>query len=406
MVIRRNDTRRRRVVVEPALHSTEPCKSADLKTEQDSETNGRPYSFGADRRNQLKTTDLLPKRLLSCALVILTLLVTIGGLNLLAAYASEWRPSIGESSAALALVGRGTLASWFTSFLLIISGLASLQIYALRLHRRDDYRGTYRLWLWIAALLMLGSLNCVVDLSLLASSLLHAFTSISFEQRPWLPVAIKVMILSTLVARGLYEVRASSGTFVLVLFVWLAYSIAAVLQLPTARPEIVNLSQETLLGNSLLFGTAVLLLAELTYARFIYLQAHGLMKQRTAEPNRQRRSTPAAKKQTKSSTKAASTEKSESNRRVKTAPGKQRKAAADSGESTATTAQTRSTKRATKNSPSKSAVSSSQTESAKRTRAKTSRSASGEDLELESVIKLSKAERRRKRKEERRRRAA
>ncbi len=286
MVVRRNESRRRRVGVagDSTLAGTDPVVPS-IHPNWKSSRDARAYSFGADRRNQLKTTDLIPKRWTSFSFVVLLLLASIGLLNLLFNYASSWESQIGVSEvAALGLTGRGTIASWFSSFLLIITGLASLQIYALRQHRRDDYRGTYRLWIWMAALLMFASLNCVVDLAAIVSSLICSWTAFSFQGKSWLPVAIKLVVLSTLIARGLYEVRASRGSFALVLFVWVAYSTAAIIQIPAVRPALVNLGQEATLGNCLLFGTAALLMAELVYARFIFLQAHGLIQQRVAKP--------------------------------------------------------------------------------------------------------------------------
>ena len=168
------------------------------------------------------------------------------------------RTQIGASEvAALGLTGRGTIASWFSSFLLIITGLASLQIYALRQHRRDDYRGTYRLWIWMAALVDVcqPQLCCGSGRNCYQPDFV-SWTSFSFQGKSWLPVTIKLVVLSTLIARGLYEVRASRGSFALVLFVWVAYSTAAIIQIPAVRPALVNLGQEATLGNCFLFGTA------------------------------------------------------------------------------------------------------------------------------------------------------
>jgi hypothetical protein len=322
----------------------------------------------------------------------------IGLLNLLSVYAPTWASQLGdEGVSSLSLTGRGTLACWFSSFLLIISGLASLQIYALRQHRRDDYRGTYRLWLWMSALLLFASLNCVVDLAMIATNLLQSYTALTIDSRPWLPIAAKLVFLTTLVARGLYEVRGSRGTFALVVFVWIAYSVAAVLQLPDVRPELVQLSHETLLGNSLLFATAAIFLAELSYARYIYLQAHGLIKERAIK---------------KRSNNVAKSKKKVSQKKKKVVANTQ------SAPETTKNATSSNSRKRTKSSVSnrqsaKSASAGSQPQvrstAAKANAAKTARSKPLErtnEMEQEGVIKLSKSERRRRRKEDKRRKAA
>ncbi|MFK7770283.1 MAG: hypothetical protein AB8B55_23940 [Mariniblastus sp.] len=289
MVVRRSDARRRRLVIDPTIQSDAvevgdtPVTAASKRKKKPQpsipeQTDVRAYSYGADRRNQLKTTDLIPKRVVSYLLVVLVMLASLWMLNFSASNASQWSAHIGQSGvAALAIQGQGSLASWYSSFLLIISGMASLQIYALRQHRCDDYLGTYRLWIWMAVLFLIASVNCVVDLSGLATNLFQSLTSQTLGGNPWLPITIKLTALSLLVARGLYEVRESRGSLALVAVVWIAYSFAAVMQLPAAKESLVNLGSDKVMGNCMLIGTTALLLAHLTYARFIFLRAHGLI---------------------------------------------------------------------------------------------------------------------------------
>ena len=316
MVLRRSDARRRRMVIDPTVPAddvaADNAQSTTTKRSKKKPTVTKPddvraYSYGADRRNQLKTTDLIPKRVLSYMLVLMAMLLSIAFINFCSTHASQWSAQVGEAGmSTLAIQGQGSLASWYSSFLLIISGMASIQIYALRQHRCDDYRGTYRLWIWMAILFLLASVNCVVDLGGLATNLVQAFTSQSFSDRPWLPITIKLTALSLLVARGLYEVRKSRGSFALVVVVWVAYSVAAVMQLPAAKESLVNLGSEKVMGNCILFGTSALLLAHLTYARFIFLRAHGLItvKVKTKRAKKKKTKVPPKKKAT---TKTATT---------------------------------------------------------------------------------------------------
>ncbi len=241
----------------------------------------RVYAVAATRRHQRKTTDLIPKRLLPYATVVFLLLFSVGVLNLFASLSEKWSHVISDEAAgALSLWGTGSISGWFSSFLLILTGLASLQIYALRQHRNDDYRGAYRLWLWMAGLFVIASMNCVVDFEVVAS----AVASVFFEGGAaringwgWWLVAIKMVALTALVVRGLLEVRASQSAFVMVVVVWVAYTASIVMQIPQFKNMTV-MNHETVYGNCNLAGTVLLLLAVLTYARQVFLQANGLLK--------------------------------------------------------------------------------------------------------------------------------
>ncbi len=362
-----------------------------------------PYAFGANRRNQPKTTDLVPKRVLSFSLVVVALALCLGLLNALAVYAPTWKPQLGEAGVeVLLLSGRGTLASWFSSFLLIITGLASLQIYALRQHRRDDYRGTYRLWIWMAGLFLVASMSCVVDLPALAGNLLKAFSPVSFSERPWLAFSVKMLLLSTLVARGLFEVRTSRGTFACVVLVWIAYSAAAIMQLPAVQPAMVQLNSDLTMGNCLLLATTGLLLTHLTYARFIYLQANQLIQPRAAKSKAakstvDRSAQPTAKTGDPEEAKTLS-QKIKTRLKKKRSPQQASDLSGDHEDSKREIA-SRETASSANDTKSKSKAAAAKS-------GKATREQEVADQEDDGVIRMSKAERRRQRKQEQRRCAA
>lgn len=312
MALRRNDARRRRLVIDPTAQlgdvGVEVAVSplAPISSSSAAQSNARTYSYGADRRSQRKTTDLIPKRAVAYMFVVLALLTCLWLINFTSVRAHQWAGSIGQAGMdVLAIRGQGSLAGWFASFLLIMTGLASLQIYALRQHRCDDYRGVYRMWLWIAGLLIIASISCVANLGAVAANLVQSMMSDSFVARSWVPLALKLTALSVLMARGIYEVRESRGSLALVIFVWVAYSVAAVLQLPAAKESLVGLGCDTMIGNCVLFGTAALFLAHLTYARYIFLDAHGLIAQQVNNEKASERiavAEPKATKQQKTAT--------------------------------------------------------------------------------------------------------
>ena len=260
--------------LEPEANATKPAKRSRKKKVKKS-----PYASSALRRHQNKTTDLIPKRRIPLAVTVVLLLAGIGLLNYLATLTIDWKEAFGFSNA-LSLTGPGTLSGWFSSFLLILSGLASLQIYALRQHRNDDYRGSYRIWLWMAGIFLLASVNSVVNLGQLFSAIAGSFvdSASSNPQRMfWWILSAKLLALSGLVVRGLFEVRASKGALAMVALVWFAYSASIVIQIPPAKEAIVA-NFETVYGNCLLVGTASLFLFVVVYARFVFLSANDLLK--------------------------------------------------------------------------------------------------------------------------------
>ncbi|HMP78350.1 MAG TPA: hypothetical protein PKD54_02750 [Pirellulaceae bacterium] len=323
MSSRRTDQRRRRVLMEEVAQSPVDTESDSTGSPEvpprAKKAPRRAYSKKAERRHQLKTTDLIPKRLLSWLVLSAGLVLALGLLNLAYYFLQPLQISgsptdvtrpesvpvgselTGKSSVsisasnvgeAVSLTGRSGFAAWYSSLLLILSSLASLQIYALRQHRRNDYRGTYRVWLWFAAILMVSSLNCIVDLHHLCSQCLQYWTqSFSWTGSGSGPSIIKMSLLAVIVVRGLIEIRVSPTSFVLVCFVWLAYSATLLLQIPSLAVYAVHEHQvEVAQGNVWLIGVTLTLVATLYYARVVFLHASGLAKLPVPKPSSVRRS--------------------------------------------------------------------------------------------------------------------
>lgn len=449
MVVRRSDARRRRLVVEPATLPGGVCVEPNSKQQSNPGTppssppprgrgcpaDARAYAFGGERRNQLKTTDLIPKRALSYLSVVLVILGCLALINFFATQSPEWGKQIGaDGLAALAISGAGSIANWFMSFLLILAALSCLQIFAMRQHRCNDYRGTYRLWIWMAGLLLFASMGCVVDLGLLGENLTVALLNQSAAERVWLAVTIKLTILTLIAARLLFEVRESRGSIALVSFVWLAFSSAVVTKIPSVESSLASFHPVMITGNCLLFGTAGLLMAHLTYGRYVYLRANGLILLKVRE--QEAVDAPAsADKKTKRTKKATLTEQpkqaAKRPRRKKKAPApevvvqddedKSKEASKpatvtrkSTAKSTTTKAATPSRKKAKRKGQPEKSPSEVLKELAAASRAKEKSKAQAVDEPSESsphdgsveIIKMSKSQRRKQRKLEKQRRRA
>lgn len=292
--------RRRRVTLDQT--QSEEMR-ADSQTGQPSTGESRKqvassYTQDARRSRQFKTTDLIPKRIWSVTAVIALLFAAIAGLNLLHLNSPDWIDAIGsEGVAALSLdSGRG-LGVWYSNFLLLLTACVSLQLYLLRQHRRDDYRGSYRVWMWLALIFLIASAASVTGISTMFRNLVSNLAgSGSVSRGLYWVLLIKLAGLTLLIVRGLIEVRFSRMAVLGLLVVLLTYGTAILIN---EVPDIQVRSSEYIhaaLGNFLLVGCTALFLTVLGYARFVYLEANGLIKVRDESETSERMEARAKKK--------------------------------------------------------------------------------------------------------------
>ena len=219
----------------------------------------------------------MPKRYWSISLVLVGLLLGIVGLNLLHAHAPKWINVIGtEGVDALSLDGQHGIAGWYSSFLLLLSSCVSLQLYLLRQHRRDDYRGSYRVWLWVAGICLLASMASVSGFSRLLEQSVCYFIQAEPGSGLTLIVIGKLVCLALLATRGVFEMRHSAAALAGLILVICAYAAATLIDLPQVQSEVANYVQAAH-GNLLLVGASVLLATFTIYARQVYLEANGLI---------------------------------------------------------------------------------------------------------------------------------
>lgn len=272
----RNNARRRRVILDDAVQSAavQPVVSSNPASAGSSKK--KLYSSAAKRRGQLKTTDLIPKRRWPLAMVTGVVLIAFAVVNLLAVYATQWPVLSTDAMQAFRITGIGTVSNWFSSLLLMVTGMASLQIYGMRKHRCDDYNGHYRIWLFLAVIFVVASINCVVDFRAIANSLSNA-AGFSGQNGMVVLLVIKMVALTGLVVRGILEIRASQGALVAVVVVWVAYASAIIAQIPAVRSELVQ-NEEFIVGNLFLIGTLATFFTVVIYSRYVYLHANDLIK--------------------------------------------------------------------------------------------------------------------------------
>ena len=110
----------------------------------------RAYFNRAMLENQPRLTDLIPKSLWAYLAMLLLGIISIylcqqAHIHTRSLESAEFPKHLFE------IAGPGNLASWCMSVMLLILSLGAVFVYLLRRHKADDYKGRYRLWLYLAA---------------------------------------------------------------------------------------------------------------------------------------------------------------------------------------------------------------------------------------------------------------
>ena len=279
----RNDQRRRRVVIDGAMQNEDAdveVVSLSAFEREGATAEVEPaacYDRRAGRGFQLRTTDLIPKRPKAVFLFVAAVATVVILLNLMHLTFATW--SIAVSSKFL-LGQSGSIAAWFSTSFLTLACLACLQIYSLRQHRTDDYRGTYRIWLLFAVTMLLGSMNCIVNFEEMLGREFHL--SSSSPVLFWLLWITKALVVAGLFIRGFVELRLARGSLALAAFSAVAYIASLVLQIPEVIQSIGE-NYALVLGNVQFLGHAFLMVALAIYARYVFLTSNGLIAVRTVK---------------------------------------------------------------------------------------------------------------------------
>lgn len=260
---------------EDGEHQPRSESSATKKKSKARAASPRLYNRRASHLFQPRTTDLIPKRPWAIAGLILAAALLVGLINGLHIVTRTAPPEIADK---FALIGTGSLSSWCSSLVMMACCLASLQIYAIRQHRQDDYQGTYRVWLLFAGILLLASLHSIVDLG----EVVAWFVSTSaprMSSSTWF-TGFGLVALAGVFLRGLIEVRASRGTLSMVCVAWLIYVIALIIRLPQVQSRMVEYGldkTEIVQGNTIWTAHLALFVALVIYSRYLFLTSNGLI---------------------------------------------------------------------------------------------------------------------------------
>lgn len=289
----KRDDRRRRALMDDRQDSTERVAEGNGETVDRaagslaSRRRRRPYAASARRKSQLTIVDLLPRRWWALLLVWLGLgavatlvgswVWAVRGNELAAEVASQRVPNWGEVAA--------RAHQWALSLTLTLAAFVSTQIYLIRRHRADDYRGHYRIWAWAAVGFILTSFDATVGLHRWV--LFEALGQVSRQPSQaslWMLDWVLLPLGLLVVMRLVWEMWGSRAKWGLV---------AATLGLLSAGlwPWGMGLNESETsawIQMMLLTSSCCLLASLITYGRYTLLDAHGLIVSKSGVPDLRR----------------------------------------------------------------------------------------------------------------------
>ena len=261
------DVRRRRVL----LDSTSSHDDLEQRRRSSPRRHRRAYADDALKENQLRLCDLITKAWWTILLFLL--LLPAGMLFGIFQGYQHFHHQEDAVAATFALSGSGNISSWFASLLLLSVMIGSLQVYLLRRHKLDDYRGRYKVWLVVAAWSAIASLD--------ASSGLHRLLDLAARHVPasgmlatadgwWLLVASG--LTGVLGLRLLVEIRRSVISLIFMSVALMGYSGLLAVQLGwISLPGAIDAS---LVGAMILLGSHISVCASIwIFARACFFSA-------------------------------------------------------------------------------------------------------------------------------------
>ncbi len=277
MVLRRSGERRRRVVMDEALQS--PGEAAPEKTPSASSENikgrrPRQYSKNAERRNLPRCADFIPVGRVAVLAVWCLCLGVLLALNLgfgfIGAEPNSKLPRLAEAFG----FGPCSVSSWLAVLAWAGAGLCSLVILSIRQHRSNDFRGTYRVWRWVAMGAALLSLATLVDLAGIAAELVSWLSGKLLSQNGMPLLALQSLFIVLVTIRLGFELKHSRSAAALAIAGGLCGVLATWVQLDSIGESLAS-NREFVSGNLWLVTVACSVMSVLLYARFVILHASG-----------------------------------------------------------------------------------------------------------------------------------
>jgi hypothetical protein len=186
------------------------------------------------------------------------------------------------------LTAAGNLASWVEAITLLIASVTCGLVYSIRRHRIDDIRGRYRIWLAASAACLVMSADSVAashqDVAH-ALGYVTGWTALRGDAIWWLLVG--GVPLTWIAVRAVYDAFECRFAATLLAGAFLCYAAGAVAHFDFL-PGLDSRIETMVTGASTLAGHWLLMLGILSYARFVILDAQGLIAARPAVVRRKK----------------------------------------------------------------------------------------------------------------------
>jgi hypothetical protein len=280
--------RRRRVLNEEVLSASSARVARLSATSNESASQAPRYSDAAGVENHPQITDFVPRRYRTISLIVAGGAAIVALLGVMHYFAQTIAAFAGLPTLRPFDLGTpGSIAAWISAVVLSVASAGCLLIFSIRRHRIDDFRGRYRVWLGASATCLMLSATSVAGLhQVVAYSLSHVtgWTALRDGSAWW--VAVAGLPLAWIGIRVMLDVKECrlAATFMCATVGCYAGSAASYFGfIPVAEQQNASLvtGATMLLGHWLCFASVV------TYARFVILDAQGLIAVRRPAPKKQ-----------------------------------------------------------------------------------------------------------------------
>lgn len=168
----------------------------------------------------------------------------------------------------------GSLASWTAAMMLMLASLTASLIYWIRRNRIDDYRGRYRMWIYVTGLLVLASLDATVGLRrAIVTGINQAAPETASPTLFHVGFALfGVLVMTRLVA----EMRASRGAVTWLMISAAMYGMAGLTQWGWISIDVIK-STSVAVAVLTLSGHWLLTMSMMVYGRYVFLDAQGMI---------------------------------------------------------------------------------------------------------------------------------
>lgn len=245
---------------------------------------------------------LLPTGIGGLALAVVAILVPVGAAILAATSehlfgrslfvgGGRFARTLAAAGAVLDARGAASLQVWLSQMMLVGAAGVALIVRLMRRHRRDDFKGRFRAWGWMAALFLLAACAGVVPVGRLTAAILSDATGIALGPDGvgwWIGLAtVAFAAVSLWAVLPLHERMATAIWLTLALGAWCGAAVATWLAAGREQVAIAGMAAWSL-------GAAFALIAMLAAARSVIREVRGQCDRPAVKPKAEKAEKPKA----------------------------------------------------------------------------------------------------------------